>query len=152
MTEVGVQVAVVPAAATFALRQRVLRPHQRVEDMGQPGDDDPTTVHLATLSDDGTVTGCLRLQPVPCPWLESVAPWQLRAMAVDDSLRGHGHGVALVREAVEQVAAAGGGLLWCKARVRAQGFYERAGFSAVTDVWEEPPIGPHVGMLREVRP
>jgi len=151
VTDVHVSVSPVPASATFALRHRVLRPHQRVEDMGLPGDDDPSTVYLATLAVDGSVTGCLRLQRVPCPWRPVAADaWQLRAMAVDASRRGHDLGAALVAGAVDQVARAGGGLLWCKARLAARAFYERAGFTAVTELWEEPHIGLHVGMLREV--
>lgn len=140
----------VPAAATYALRQRVLRPHQRVEDMALPGDDDPSTVYLATRADDGTVTGCLRLQQVPCPWRDESRAWQLRAMAVDEAQRGQGLGAILVAGAVDHVARAGGGLLWCNARLAAVPFYARAGFVVVTDPWDEPPIGPHVGMRCEV--
>lgn len=147
----GVAVRAVPAAATFALRQRVLRPYQRVEDMGLPGDDDPSTTFLATLGDDGSMTGCVRLQRVRCPWRPLAAnAWQLRAMAVDASRRGHGLGAALVAGAVGQVARAGGGLLWCNARVAARAFYERAGFGVVSEPWDELHIGLHVGMLREV--
>jgi len=145
-----VAVRAVPPAATYALRQRVLRPHQRVEDMGLPGDDDPSTVYLATPPDDGTVTGCLRLQPVPCPWRDESRAWQLRAMAVDEVWRGQGLGATLVAGAVDHVARAGGGLLWCNARIAARSFYERAGFVVVTEPWEEPHVGPHVGMWREV--
>lgn len=152
MTGLVGQRRAVPPAATYALRQRVLRPHQRVEDMGQAGDDDPSTVHLAVLSDEGTVTACLRLQRVACPWRTDPDGWQLRAMAVDESQRGQGLGAALVEDAVAHVARAGGGLLWCNARIPAQAFYERAGFTAVTDRWDEPDIGPHVGMLRPVAP
>lgn len=152
MTGLVGQLRAVPPAATYALRQRVLRPHQRVEDMAQPGDDDPSTVHLAVLSADGTVTACLRLQRVDCPWRGEPAGWQLRAMAVEESHRGQGQGAALVEVAVAHVARAGGGLLWCNARTPAQAFYERAGFVAVTDRWDEPDIGPHVGMLRPVAP
>lgn len=151
MTDVRVLVAPVPAAATFPLRQRVLRPHQRVADMGLSSDDDPAVLHLATVTADGDVTGCVRLEPVPCPWRTGTA-WQLRAMAVEPGLRGQGLGAALVTAAVEHVAGRGGGLLWCNARLAAVPFYERAGFAVVTEAWDEPHIGPHVGMVRAVAP
>lgn len=158
MTHVQVSVSRVPAPETYALRQRVLRPHQRVEDMGLPGDDDPSTVYLVTPADDGTVVGCLRLQRVACPWRalpgddrrDADDAWQLRAMAVDENWRGHGLGAGLVTGAVEHVARSGGGLLWCNARLAAQAFYARTGFEVVAGPWEEPRIGLHVGMVREV--
>jgi hypothetical protein len=40
--------------------------------------------------------------------------------------------------------------VWCTARVRARGFYERAGFVAVGGVLEIPRIGPHVLMRRRL--
>ena len=40
--------------------------------------------------------------------------------------------------------------MWCDARVAAAGFYERMGFTVVTDEFDKPGIGPHVGMLIEV--
>lgn len=155
----GVRAAVVavPAEATFVLRQRVLRPHQRVEDMGLRGDDNPSTVYLATLAADDAVTGCVRLEQVSCPW-RSIASegrgrdsgWQLRAMAVDESRRGEGLGRALVAAAVAHAARHGGGFLWCNARTTAAAFYQRAGFSVDTAPWDDPQIGPHVGMSRRV--
>lgn len=151
MTGVGVRVAVVPAAATYALRQQVLRPHQSVAAMALAGDENPTTIHLATLDDSGQAVGVLRLQPAACPWRpERPDAWQLRGMAVAEHLRGRQLGAALVAAAVAHVAEQGGGLLWCNARVPAEAFYARAGFIAVDDRWDDPDIGPHVGMIRDI--
>ncbi len=151
MTGVGVRVAVVPAATTYTLRQQVLRPHQSVAAMALAGDESPATVHLATLEEAGAATGVLRLQPAACPWRPGRADaWQLRGMAVAEHLRGRGLGGALIAAAVEHIAERGGGLLWCNARARAEAFYARAGFLAVDARWDEPHIGPHVGMILEV--
>ncbi len=97
-----------------------------------PGDDDPATVHLAARTADGEVAGVVRRSPAPCPWRGAGAPWQLRAMATDEAVRGTGSGRALVTAGLAPVAARAGDLVWCTARVPAAGSYERMGSTAVT--------------------
>jgi predicted GNAT family N-acyltransferase len=140
----------VPAEVTYALRAAVLRP-----DGGEivwAGDEDPRTFHLAARSAEGAVVGVVRFSPAPCPWRDARAPWQLRGMATDPAVRGSGAGQALVTEGLARIDARGGDLLWCDARVTAAGFYERLGFAVVTDEYDKPGIGAHVGMLLEVTP
>jgi predicted GNAT family N-acyltransferase len=145
-----VRVEEVPAEVTYALRAAVLRP-----DGGEivwAGDEDPRTFHLAARSAEGAVVGVVRFSPATCPWRHARAPWQLRGMATDPAVRGSGAGQALVAEGLARIDARRGDLLWCDARVTAAGFYERMGFAVVTDEYDKPGIGPHVGMLIVVRP
>jgi hypothetical protein len=51
---------------------------------------------------------------------------------------------------IAHVAGAGGGILWCNARVPARGLYERGGLQQWGEVWEEPDIGPHIVMWRNI--
>jgi len=151
MTGLQTRVGPVPAEATFALRQRVLRPHQSVAAMALAGDNDPDTLHLGAVDDTGEVVGTLRLEPVACPWYPArTDAWQLRAMATAEHLRGHGVGTALVAAAVRHIAERGGGLLWCNARLPAEAFYTQAGFTATDQRWDDVLIGPHVGMVKDV--
>jgi predicted GNAT family N-acyltransferase len=139
------------AAETLPLRAAVLRPNGTPPAMA--GDDDPATVHLAARTADGRVVGVARLSPAPCPWRpEAGAPWQLRGMATDPAVRGTGVGRALVVDGLRRVAARGADLVWCDARVSAAGFYERMGFTVVTEPYEKPSIGPHVGMVIDPPP
>lgn len=144
------------ASETAPLRQRVLRPHKRIEELAVPGDDDPRVAYLAARTDDSTVVGTVRIAPVECPWPDSVgfvpnAAWQLRAMATDPQRRGRGIGRELVGAAVAHVAAAGGDLIWCNARVSAETFYQRAGFRTVTDRFDVPDVPEeHVGMVSPI--
>ncbi|MFW3170509.1 GNAT family N-acetyltransferase [Geodermatophilus sp. CPCC 206100] len=138
----------VPVDVVLPLRSAVLRDGGPA---ATPGDDDPTTVHLAARSADGAVVGVVRLAPAPCPWRPGArAPWQLRGMATDPAVRGAGAGRALVETGLALVAGRGGDLVWCNARETAAGFYERMGFTVVTGVFDIDPIGPHVGMLRDL--
>jgi predicted GNAT family N-acyltransferase len=131
---------------TYDLRRAVLRPGGG--DVVWAGDEHPATVHLAARDAAGRVVGVLRLSPAPCPWrADPRAPWQLRGMATDPEVRGSGVGRALVVAAVATVADRGGDLVWCDARTTAAGFYERMGFTVVSDPFDKPGIGPHVGMV-----
>ena len=142
----GMHVDEVPAEVTYALRGAVLRPNGG--EIIWAGDEDPRTFHLAARSSDGAVVGVVRFSPAPCPWRpEAQTPWQLRGMATDTTVRGSGAGRALVDDGLTRIAARGGDLVWCDSRVTAAGFYERMGFTVVTEPFEVPGIGPHVGML-----
>jgi predicted GNAT family N-acyltransferase len=144
-----VRVEEVAAEETYPLRGAVLRPNGG--EITWAGDEDPATFHLAARTDDGTVVGVVRFSPAPCPWRPlATAPWQLRGMATDAAVRGSGAGRLLVAEGLDRVAARGGDLVWCDSRVEAAGFYERMGFTVVTEEFDRPGIGPHVGMCRDL--
>jgi len=132
---------------TYELRGAVLRP-----DGGEitwAGDEDAATFHLAA-SVDGRIVGVVRFSPAPCPWRPlAAAPWQLRGMATEPDVRGSGVGRVLLADGLRRVAERGGDVVWCDARTTAAGFYERMGFTVVTDEFDKPGIGPHVGMLIE---
>lgn len=167
-------------AETLTLRWRVLRPHQKLEEVILQGDEDPDTTFYVvrdTFSRDVLATGSVQREPPP--WepqarhgRDHAGPdgplevpdaallgagrgepnaWRLRAMATADGFRGSGLGRLVLDAVVQHVAAIGGGLLWCGARIRAVPFYERAGFSTLGDVYEEPDVGSHVLMWRVVR-
>jgi GNAT superfamily N-acetyltransferase len=90
--------------------------------------------------------------PERCPWApERPDAWRLRGMATAEGLRGAGIGTRLLRAAVDHVRAEGGTLVWCNARVGALAFYEREGFTAAGERYEDPELGPHVPMQRDLR-
>lgn len=155
----------VSAPETFDLRWRVLRPHQRLEDVVLRGDEDPNTAfYVARNTTSGNVVATASVQREAPPWepqarrdrdhagpdsrLE-VPPgvrfaagndgsnaWRLRAMATLPPRR--------------RCDRRPRRLLWCGARIRAVPFYERAGFSTLGDFYEEPVVGTHVLMWRVV--
>ena len=142
-----VQIQRVPAEVTYPLRQQVLRPHRGIDSVRFDGDDDPRTAVYASLTEDGEVVGTATALPEPCPWRpDEPAAWRLRGMATAEGARGLGVGTALLAAVVDHVTAAGGGLLWCKARTPARRFYARAGFREYGEEWVDPEIGPHVAM------
>ncbi len=130
-----IAIRVVGAAATRPLRQRILRPHQRAEELVYDGDDEG--LHLAAFDGDTLVGVASFLTP-------AAGVWRLRGMAVVPACRGLGVGRALLEHARVGLAAARG--IWCNARSSARGFYERMGFAVSGEEFELPGIGPHYRM------
>lgn len=157
-----IDVGLIPAAASYPLRQAVLRPHQSVDEVGDRVDNEPGTATFgATDRANGTLlgVGTVLREPAPFDPAQAGVPagagdpattWRLRWMATRRDVQGRGIGSMVLNAALDHVAAKGGDLLWCNARVSAIGFYERAGFSTWGDEWVIPDIGPHVVMWRPI--
>jgi len=143
---------------SYELRQRVLRPHQRVEEMSSldPSGGSGLVVGAVVESSATVVATATVLPEAAPPELEAALPpgrrWRLRGMATAPEVRGRGLGWAALELVIAHVGAHGGGVLWCSARVPAAGFYEKAGFARFGQEWEADRIGPHVLMWRAVEP
>ncbi|MDX2130970.1 MAG: GNAT family N-acetyltransferase [Planctomycetota bacterium] len=157
----------IPPHHTWALRQKVLRPHQDIREMAWDGDTEESTRHfggyvdgalagVATLLQNAPPTGDAR--PALAAHLlahEEGRAWQVRGMATDGPGRGCGLGRALLKFCAASAAVRGGsgpgGIVWCNARTSALAFYERAGFVVASGEFELPHAGTHVVMVRAVR-
>jgi GNAT superfamily N-acetyltransferase len=128
---------------TYPLRQRILRPGLPPAQSSFPGDRDRSSGHFAAYVDDRVVGVASVLED---PEDDGPGLWRIRGMAVDEGHRGTGVGVALLERVRDFVTRSGGGVIWCNARLTAEGFYRAAGFAAVGGTWDEPGIGPHVRM------
>ena len=125
----------------------MLRPHQRLADVGFEGD--ATGTHFAAFDAASAIVGVVSLIS-EAPDESGASRWRLRGMATDPDRQGQGVGRALMIGLLDFVARSGGGALWCNARLHAVGFYERFGFVVAGEVFEEPEIGSHVRMARVV--
>lgn len=117
-------------------------------DSNLPGDDEPTTVHLAARDIVlGVVVSVLtlRLWPAPAAVPEALrAPgleWQLHGMATDPKRQGTGVGRIILLAAACYVRQQGGGLLWANCRKAAVPFYAKCGWSVHGDDFDVPTIG-----------
>lgn len=147
-----VDIREISAADTRPVRQRVLRPHQRPEELVYPGDDDANTFHLGAFGDRGELLAILSMyrhaQPPQDPFGEPRA-WRIRGMASVPEARGTGLGKRLVEVARDRVWAVSPDPIWCNARENAFGFYQKLGFAIVGGVFEIEGIGPHAVMVLE---
>lgn len=134
----------------ISLRHAVLRPQGATEDAVLPGDHDLQTRHYGAFNAHGRAVACVSL--MASAWADQPA-WQLRAMAVAEPLRGTGVGSSLLSYALRDLALLDRTRpIWCNARLSAQGFYERHGWQAVSDPFDNGAAGRSVRMLRAAPP
>lgn len=100
---------------------------------------DEDAVHLAALDND-CVIGTLRIVA-----LDRAA--RIGRLAVDKARRNNGIGLALMLAALEHTREAGFEQVILDAQVSATSFYEKLGFSAEGDVFDDCGI-PHIRMVR----
>jgi GNAT superfamily N-acetyltransferase len=139
---VSFDVREVDPALTRPLRQRVLRPHESLEELASH---EPPGVHAvgAFAGDELVAVGFV------CPDGEP-GDWRVRGMATAPEHRGRGAGAAILEQLVEHARAQGATRVWCNARTPALGLYARAGFEPQSGEFEIPGIGPHFVMARRV--
>ena len=144
----NVTVRLCTPAESRALRQAVLRPHLTLDEVAaQENDQAPG---LGVFDETGRCIACAGVRHEPPEGSDDPTAWRLRGMASDPSVRGGGYGSMARRAAEDHVRGQGGTSMWCNARVSAQGFYERHGWEAYGEVFDQPPIGPHVTMRRSL--
>lgn len=141
----ALELRAVTATETANLRRQVLRGGR---DVPLPGDESPAHHVGVFAGDDLVATGNIR--PEAPPWDPERPAWRIRGMATWPESRGRGAGTLVLEALVGRIRDTGGGLVWCNARVTVVPFYERAGFVVRGEPWEEPDIGPHVVMWREL--
>jgi GNAT superfamily N-acetyltransferase len=76
--------------------------------------------------------------------------WRVRGMATAPPARGRGAGTAVLSALLDHAREHGASEVWASVRTPARTLYERAGFHVDSDVYDVPPIGPHV--LMRLRP
>ena len=126
--------------AVAALRTRVFVEEQGVPAAIEQDAHDATAVHALARDEDGRVVATGRL-------LVRDGRGVIGRMAVDASARGRGHGADVLAELHRQAVALGLTEVELHAQLPARGFYERAGYTAVGDGYEEAGIA-HVTMRR----
>ena len=148
-----IEIREISAEQARPVRQRVLRPHQRPEQLVYPGDDDGDTFHLGAYEGEellAILSMYRHAQPPTDPFGEPRA-WRIRGMASVPEARGTGLGRRLVELARDRVWSESSDPIWCNARQVAFGFYEKLGFTIVGGVFEIEEIGPHAVMVLEPR-
>lgn len=140
----------IQSADTWPIRHLVLRPNQTPEDCKYPLDDAAESFHLGAFQGE-------RLIAIASFYFEShreipgAPQFRLRGMASLPEFRGLGAGSALVRQAETIVAERHVRVWWCNARTTVSGYYEKLGLRTQGEVFDLPPLGPHVLMYKVLR-
>jgi predicted GNAT family N-acyltransferase len=126
-----------------ALRTRVFVDEQGVPPEIEQDDRDATAVHALSRDENGRLVATGRLL------LGDDDRASIGRMATDAGARGSGHGAAVLAELQRQAALRGVREIELHAQVSARRFYERAGYAAVGEEYEEAGIA-HVTMTRRL--
>lgn len=112
---------------------------QELDELVFEGDEDPGAVHLGAYDGDDMV-GIASLAPSPGP----LGRWRIRQVGVVPRGRGAGLGRRLVEALLEEAE----GPVHLSARSHLEDWYLGLGFERVGEVYDKPPVGPHVDMVR----
>ena len=134
---------------TYALRQMVLRPDQSIADSKFDTDHDEHAFHVGAFYQGRLITvASFIVENNPDFPIER--QYRLRQMATLKEMRKLGAGRAVVNFAENIIKERGFVFLWCKGRTTVQDYYHKLGFDAHGDVFEYPPIGPHIVMYKKL--
>lgn len=123
-----------------AIRIAVFQQEQQVPpDLEFDGEDETATHLLASW--EGEPAGTARLRWLDCDRVK------LERLAVLKSARGKGIGSQLIRHALARASVRGANTVIANVQIRARQLYERLGFVAQGDCFDEASI-PHIKMTR----
>jgi GNAT superfamily N-acetyltransferase len=134
---------VVPVTAerSRALRRKLLRPTEAIEDVAAR---EVRGTHYAGIERGGELVAVGWTRAEGGPGL-----WRVGAMATMPEHRGEGLAAAVLAALTEHARDHGASGVWCNARLHAIGFYERQGWEVESEeVFEVPGAGPHRRMGR----
>ncbi len=140
-------------ADAFAVRTEVFVGEQGVPRHLEVDELDDTADHFVAYDDSGTAVGAGRLVVEPAGFEgapgSSTPVGHLGRLAVRAPARGGGLGVALVAAIESRAAQRGLALIALSAQTHAVGFYERLGYTAHGEEFDDAGL-PHVWMTKPV--
>lgn len=142
------KVEMISAEKTVDLRMRVLRPFHPREACEYAEDLLPTTFHMGVLHQDKVVSNGTFMQQAQAQLPGPKLPYRLRGMATEPAMQGHGLGRKIIEAAEVELLKRGCDLLWFNARVSAEGFYKKLGYTAIEEIFQIDTVGPHKIMYK----
>ncbi|CRK82765.1 GNAT family N-acetyltransferase [Neobacillus massiliamazoniensis] len=134
---------------TYSLRHSVLRPHQTLEDCIYDTDHADHAFHVGAFY-QGKLISIASFCIEKNPNFSNEMQYRLRGMATLDEFRKLGVGRAVINYAENLLKEQGVDFLWCKGRTTVQEFYNKLGFNIQGEVFDYPPIGPHIMLYKKL--
>jgi len=124
------------------LRNRVLRIPLGLRLSEEDVRDEDEQVHLVAMNGQGEVIGCVLIA-------FSGSTAKVRQLAIEGAYRGTGLGTELMKRAEQAIRARNIRTVTLHGRVTARSFFEKLGYTAVSDVFIEVTI-PHIAMQKNL--
>lgn len=134
---------------TYNLRHTILRPHQTIEDCKSVTDYEDHAFHVGVFYQSKLISvgSFIADNNLDFPIKKQ---YRLRQMATHEEFQKLGAGRAVVNYAEHVIKAKGVDFLWCKGRTTVQEYYRNLGFQEHGDVFDYPPIGLHIVMVKKL--
>ena len=142
----GWRIELIPAKDAYPLRQMVLRPYLRIDQVGADYDHAEGTFHVGVRDAGGRIVAIMSVLRDRVPESGEEA-WRIRSMASHPDVRGQGFGGMVLGFGIRHALECERLPIWCNARRVACGFYERYGFEIRGAEFEIEGIGPHSVMV-----
>jgi GNAT superfamily N-acetyltransferase len=143
------EVRMIDPEMTYEIRHHILRPKQSMEDCKYDTDYEEGAFHVGAFY-KGKLISIASFCIEKYPDFPVETQYRLRAMATIEDFRRLGAGRAVVTFAENIIKERGVDLLWCKGRTAVREYYEKLGFKAHGEVFDYPPIGPHIIMYKKL--
>ncbi|MED3553651.1 GNAT family N-acetyltransferase [Cytobacillus praedii] len=134
---------------TYSIRHCVLRPHQLMDECKYETDHGAGAFHVGAFYQRELISiasFCIEKNPD----FSSEMQYRLRGMATLEEFRKLGAGKSLISFAGSLIKGQGFDLLWCNGRTSVQEYYSKLGFEVHGEVFDYPPIGPHIIMVKHL--
>jgi len=142
----------ISANDTYPIREEVLLPKGSPNNLikFEGDDDEDISFHLGAFK-EGHLVSVASFFYERNPKFQDMHQYQLRGMATLAEYQNQGLSRELLKMAFPIIKQNFCTLLWCNARLNAQGFYEKVGFSVLDgNVFNIESIGPHVLMYKQI--
>ena len=142
-------VRIIEPELTYTLRHIVLRPNQSIEDSIYATDREEGAFHVGAFIHRKLISVASFIIDSHADF-PNEKQYRLRQMATLEEFRNLGAGRAIVNFAENIIKERGFDFIWCKGRTTVQKYYEKLGFESYGDVFDYPPIGPHIIMYKKL--
>ncbi len=139
----------IDVSKTYPIRHKVLRTNMKFETCKFITDDYEGTFHLGVYYNSKLVS-IVSFSPEVNENFNLERQYRLRGMATLEEYRGLGFAKKLVEYSEQILINKNVHIIWCNARIKSVGFYEKLGFKTCGKVFEHGNIGKHILMFKEI--
>lgn len=139
----------VTAEETHRVRRQLLYAQDERADVSYPGDVDARAVHLGVFIGVSLV-GVASFIPQDLP--SRSGGMRIRGVAVQPAVARGGIGRRLLEEGMRVCGEQGAAYVWCNARESSIPFFQRLGFTTISDLFDVEATGLHRRMVKKLPP
>jgi GNAT superfamily N-acetyltransferase len=144
-----IEIKEIPTELTYSVRQAILRPGKPIENCFFEGDKLDTTTHYGIFIDK-EVVGVVSVFLNSNINFTETTQFQLRGMAISDSVQRKGLGKLLLDEVENCIFQKNGNLvIWFNARESAVAFYKKSKYQMIDEPFDIEGIGTHYIMYKK---